>query len=59
MLLKLTIKAEQISDALSQLMNDKVMEATLENFMKTIVEHKVDIIKMLGDLNQKDGTIEC
>jgi len=49
MLLKLAIGVEQTYVDLSQLKNDKVVGATLENFMKMIVEYKVDIMKMLGD----------
>jgi len=34
-------------------MNEKAMEATLEKIMKTIVEHRAEIMKMLGGLNQR------
>ena len=41
MLLKLAVGAEQMSEDLSQLMKDKVMEATLEKLMKTIVDQNL------------------
>ena len=53
MLLKLAIRAEQLSEDLSQLMKDKAMEATLEKLMKTIVEQR-DV----KEHELKDGIIE-
>ena len=41
MLLKLAIRAEQMSEDLSQLIKDKAMEATLEKLMKTIVDQNL------------------
>jgi len=38
MLLNLGIRAKQMCDDLGQLMNDKAIEATLENLMKMIVQ---------------------
>jgi len=52
MLLKLAIRAEQMSEDLSQLMKDKAMEATLEKLMKTIVEQRDEMI-MLRSMNQR------
>ncbi|QCE03952.1 hypothetical protein DEO72_LG8g1984 [Vigna unguiculata] len=52
MLLKLAIRAEQMSKDLSQLMKDKVMEATLEKLMKMIVEQRDEMI-MLRSMNQR------
>jgi len=50
MLLKLTIRAEQMLEDLNQLMKDKAMEATLEKLMKTIVEQRDEMI-MLRSMN--------
>ncbi|QCD96184.1 ent-kaurene synthase [Vigna unguiculata] len=52
MLLKLAIRAQQMSEDLSQLMKDKAMEATLEKLMKTIVEQRDEMI-MLRSMNQR------
>ncbi|QCD96582.1 hypothetical protein DEO72_LG6g1288 [Vigna unguiculata] len=52
MLLKLAIRAEQMSEDLSQLMKDKAMEATLEKLMKTIVEQMDEMI-MLRSMSQR------
>jgi len=52
MLLKLAIRAEKMLEDLSQLMNDKAMEATLEKLMKTIVEQMDEMI-MLRSVNQR------
>jgi len=52
MLLKLAIRAEQMSEDLSQLIKDKAMEATLEKLMKTIVEQRDEMI-MLRSMNQR------
>ncbi|QCE02008.1 hypothetical protein DEO72_LG8g19 [Vigna unguiculata] len=52
MLLKLAIRAEQMSEDLSQLMKDNAMDATLEKLMKTIVEQKDEMI-MLRSMNQR------
>ena len=52
MLLKLAIRAEQMSEDLTQLMKDKAMEATLEKCMKTIVEQRDEMI-MLRSMNQR------
>jgi len=52
MLLKLAIRAEQMSKDLSQLLKDKAMEATLEKLMKTIVEQMDEMI-MLRSMNQR------
>jgi len=40
MLLKFAIRVEEMSEDLSQLVNDKAMEATLEKLMKTIDEQR-------------------
>jgi len=52
MLLKLAIRAEQMSEDLSHLMKDKAMEATLEKHMKTIIEQRDDM-KLLRSMNQR------
>jgi len=52
MLLKLAIRAEQMSEDLTQLMKDKAMEGTLEKLMKTIVEQRDEMI-MLRSMNQR------
>jgi len=52
MLLKLAIRAEQMSEDLSQLMKEKSMEATLEKLMKLIVEQRHERI-MLKNMNQR------
>jgi len=52
MLPKLVIRAEQMSEDLSQLVKDKAMEATLEKLMKMIVEQRDEMI-MLRSMNQR------
>jgi len=52
MLLKLAIRAAQMLEDLSQLMEDKAMEATLEKLMKMIVEQR-DEMMMLRSMNQR------
>jgi len=52
MLLKLAVRAEKMSEDLSQLMKDKAMKATLEKLMKTIVEQRDEMI-MLRSMNQR------
>ena len=52
MLLKLAIRVEKMSEDLSKLMKDKVVEATLEKLMKTIVKQRDEMI-MLRSMNQR------
>ena len=56
MLLKLAVRAEKMSEDLSQLMKDKAMKATLEKLMKTIVEQRDEMI-MLRSMNQRMGQL--
>jgi len=42
-----------MSENLSQLMKYKSREVSLENFMKTIIEKKAEIMNMIGGLNQE------
>jgi len=53
MLLKLAVRVGQMSENLSQLMKYKSREVSLENFMKTIIEKKAEIMNMIGGLNQE------